>query len=385
LNNTVPPTAFGGNVKTKLAEVCPGDNVTLAGVTVAVLVPPAGATTTLPVKPLVTVTGIEMDVVRPLKPAAVTLLMANGAFSAKPPDADTESDPPAARPVKLTLPDCAALVSVAVNDAPEFDGQETVWLDGEIVTPAGVVAGLTFTLPVNPETQPTFTVTGADEPANVVTGTTDIVKPGTSVKLAVVVCVCPSVELVPVKVTDPLVVFSATLNVAEDPVLMLVEPPLNVTPFALAEIATAPLKGAMPVTDIVNVPVAWPSNNESELGDTAMLNPPSAVINTVTVVVWVTVPAVPVTLNVTDPAATVWAAPTWNVTEPLPLTVAPPVTVSPVGIPDAETLTDAAMPAICVTATVTDPLEPCASVNDPGAIEKSNGAVTLKPACVVPV
>ena len=116
-----------------------------------------------------------------------------------------------------------------------------------------------------------------------------------------------------------------------------------------------------------------------------MLNPPSAVINTVTSVVCVTEPAVPVTVKVTDPAAKVCDAPTWNVTDPLPFTVAPPVTVNPEGIPEEETLTDAARPAICVTATVTDPLEPCASVKDPGAIEKSNGALTLKAACVDPL
>jgi hypothetical protein len=42
---------------------------------------------------------------------------------------------------------------------------------------------------VNPFAQLTFTVTGADKPAKLVTGTTDSEKPGTSVKLAVAVCV----------------------------------------------------------------------------------------------------------------------------------------------------------------------------------------------------
>jgi hypothetical protein len=171
---------------------------------------------------------------------------------------------------------------------------------------------------------------------------------------------------------------------AEDPVLMLVGP-LTVAPVPLAIMAMAPLKGAMAVALNDNVPLAWPSKSDSVPGFTLKLNPPTEVINTVTVAVCVTAPAVPVTVNVTEPAARVCSAPTWNVTEPLPLTEPPPVTFNPEGRPDEETDTDAAIPAICVTAMVTDPLDPCARVNDPGAIEKSNAAATLNDACVDPV
>ena len=211
MNKIVPPTALEENVRTKLAEVCPGASVTLEGVTVAVLEPPAGATTTAPVNPLVTVTGIATDVVKPLKPLALALLTAKGAFKASPPEAGMEIDPPAATPVKLKLPDCAEPESVAVNDAPEFVGQETLWLDGDTVTPLGAPVELTFTLPVNPETQLTLTVTGAAAPAKLVTGETLREKPGISVKVALAVWVCPSVELVPVKVTDPVDPVSDTL------------------------------------------------------------------------------------------------------------------------------------------------------------------------------
>jgi hypothetical protein len=207
----VPPTPADGNVRTKFADVSPGASVTLAGETAALLVPPAGLTTTVPVNPLAKVTGIFTAVVKPSKPAAEPPLTAKGTFSPKAPDAATEMDPPAATPVKLKLPDCALDPIVAVKVAPEFDGQETLWLEGDTLTPLGAPAELTFTFPLNPAAQLTLTVTGADAPAKLATGTTDSVKPGTNVKLADVVCVSPSVVFDPVKVSDPDAPFSVTL------------------------------------------------------------------------------------------------------------------------------------------------------------------------------
>src|SRR5579863_3767603 len=284
--------------------------------------------------------------------------------------------------VTVELPVVAELLAANVTTLLPVEGL----VPKVAVTPLGKPEADSVTLPVKPPLSVTVIVSVALEPCVTESVGADaasekpLVVIGFTVSAIVVLAVV--VPLVPVMVTVELPVAAELLaaNVTTLlPVVGLV-PNVAVTPLGKldADSVTLPVKPPLSVTVIVSVPLE-PCVTESDGAEAASVKP--LVTNGFTVsaivVVAVVVPLVPVMVTMELPVAAVLLAA--NVTTLLLVVgLVANVAVTPLGRPDAASVTLPVKLPVSVTVIVSVALEPCAIVRDAG------DAASVKPDVVPP-
>jgi hypothetical protein len=194
--------------------------------------------------------------------------------------------------VSVDVPD--VVTEVGLNDA---------------VAPVGSPLALRFTVPVNPFKAPIVAVYVVDPPAVTVRelGDAEIVKSGAALTTSVTVVLCVRVPLVPVsvKVELPAGVLPVVVIVSVDVPDVVTEVGLN---DAVAPVGSPlALRFTVPVNPF-NAPIVAvyvvdpPAVTVCELGDAEIVKSGAALTTSVTVVLCVRVPLVPVTVNVELPA-----------------------------------------------------------------------------------
>jgi hypothetical protein len=197
----------------------------------------------------------------------------------------------------------------------------------------------------------------------------------------VIVVVCVKLPDVPVMVTVAVPVVAVPLAVKVTVLLVVVLPGLKdaVTPLGSpdADKLTLPLKPLVGLTVTVLLALL-PWVTETLAGDAESVKFGAAFTVSVTVVVWLRLPEVPVIVTVAFPVVAVALAVSVKLLVPVVL-AGLKLAVTPAGNPDADRLTLLLKPLVGLTVMVVDPLLPCVTDRLAGDAESEKSGVAAAP------